>query len=111
MVNKRTSVYLSEELIDQAKDLRINLSKTLELALRHRILEEKQGIKGGVLEENAKVELCENHTEPFAGVAKSGQRRSVEGAVPQGFRGSNPRPRTIFKLYSGMGLILVCFGL
>jgi hypothetical protein len=30
-----------------------------------------------------------------AGVAKHGQRRSPEAAVPQGFVGSNPTPRTI----------------
>ena len=33
-----------------------------------------------------------------AGVAKPGQRRSPEAAIPQGFVGSNPTPRTISAL-------------
>ncbi len=77
------------------KELRINISKTLELALKKRISEEKQRIDSCSLKENPNEDFRENQkVDTYAGVAEFGQRRSVQGAVPQGFEGSNPSPRT-----------------
>ncbi len=81
MSKKATTLYLDEGTVKEAKRLGFNLSRSCEIALERRILAEKRRLSFDYSENSKEVKPKINPT-VIAGVAKSGQRRSVEGAVP-----------------------------
>ncbi|KXB06187.1 hypothetical protein AKJ52_02455, partial [candidate division MSBL1 archaeon SCGC-AAA382C18] len=69
MGKKRTSIYIDEELIKQTNFLRINISKTLELDLKRRIMGEKQRKESINIWESSKESKNKKSLKPSAGVA------------------------------------------
>jgi hypothetical protein len=74
------------------------LSKTHKEAKNTRLLMSgAEGLPGGcpaILTNTVKYYYCMRLAASFAGVAKPGQRRWIQGPVTKVFMGSNPIPRT-----------------
>ena len=94
-LSPRLHITLPPEIYRKAKERWDNVSqivaKLLEVALSEDLTVEEVVtavtlVRSGALVVNSPV---------GAGVAEPGQRRWTQDPLPQGFRGSNPRPRTI----------------